>query len=277
MLRTVGALDDVHAGIVLLDELLDLGVALAVGLGEEDVGGAAQMLDGLAQDAAGQQVAVAEGIGFVDEQEVQPALERQVLEAVVEHERVAAEAADRIGAGLHAVFVDQHDHAREIARQHVGLVAGLFGIEQHALAIAHHARRRLLRVREAVPRPAPEGGRLALVAAAEDGDAAAALGQRTGKLFHHRRLAGAAHRQVADHDHQAAQRLIVQQPLPVEPEPQLHHPAEQKGHPLQKRPVDGRPGVLPPPKDHIDGVLLEGVILFPQPGWRHAMTGGIEG
>ena len=42
---------------------------------------------------------------------------------------------------------------------------------------------------------------------------AAALRQGAGELLHHRGLARAAHGQVADHDHEAAERLVVEQPL----------------------------------------------------------------
>ena len=269
ILRPVRALDDVGRGIMGRDEILQLAIALAVGLGEENVARALQVLDGLAEDAARQQVAVAEGIGLVHEQQVEAALERQVLEAVVEHERVAAKLLDRKLAGLHAVLVDEHDHAGEIFREHVGLVAGLLAVEQHVRAVAHNARRRLVGVREAIPEFFPKRLGLALVAAAEDGDAPAAVAQRPRKFLDHWRLARAAHSQVADNDNEATQRLIVKDALPVKPEPRLRDPAEQPGQRLQERPVNGRPRARAPPVDEIDRVEFEGVDLLLQPGLRH--------
>ena len=46
---------------------------------------------------------------------------------------------------------------------------------------------------------------------------------------------------------------------------------------MQERPVDERARVLAPAEDHIDGVLLECVILLPKPGQRHAEALRIEG
>jgi len=85
-----------------------------------------------------------------------------------------------------------------------GLVSGLLRVEQHLGAIAHHAGRWFLGMGQRVPGAAPKRRAFALVAAAEDGDLPAALGQRPGELLHHRGLAGAPDSEIPDHDDETA-------------------------------------------------------------------------
>ncbi len=227
ILGAVRALDDVNARIVPVDEVFEFGITLAVGLGKENVAGTLKVLDRLAQNAARQEVAVAKGIGLVDEQQVEPALERKILKTVVEDQRVAAEFFDGVGAGLHAVLVHEHDHAGEIAREHVGLVARLLGVEQYAFSVAHDAGRRLGGVRKPIPPLFPHRRRLALVAARQDRDVPSAVAQGTGEFFHDGRLASAADGKIAHHDHEAAERLVVQDAFAVEPQTRLGDAVEQ--------------------------------------------------
>ncbi len=257
VLGTVGALDDFGAGGVRVDEVLELAVAFAVGLGEEDVAGAAQVFDGFAQDAAGEQVAVAEGVGLVHKEEVEPALERQVLETVVEDKGVAAEFLDGVGAGLDAVFVHQHDDAGEVAREHEGFVAGDLGIEEDGLAVTDDARRRLGGVGEPIPGFFPEGRCLALVAAGEDGDLAAAVAEGAGKGLDDGGLAGAAHGEVAHHHDEATERLVVQDAFAIKPEPGLRDAAEKPGKRQEEGRVERRRHVLATAENDVDGELFE--------------------
>ena len=227
------------------------------------------MLDGLAQNAARQEEAVAERVGLVHEQQVEPALERQVLEAVVEHQCVATKTRNGIRPRLHAILIHQHDDARQIARQHERLVAGQLGVEQHLLAVADDARRRRFSVVEPEPPLLPQRRRLALIAAGEDGDLAATVAQGLGKFFHDGGLAGAANRQVA-HDHdQATEWLVAENPFAVKPEPQLHNAAEEIRAHLQERPEQHRPRPLAPPHDDVDGELLEFIDFMTKPAIGH--------
>ena len=50
-------------------------------------------------------------------------LEVQVLQAVVEDQGVRAELLDRVAPGFHAILVHDHEHAGQILREHVWLVA----------------------------------------------------------------------------------------------------------------------------------------------------------
>jgi hypothetical protein len=125
-------------------------------------------------------------------------------------------------------------------------------------------------MRQRPPPLLPQRRRLALVAAAQDRDFPPAVAQGLRKFLHHGRLARAAHRQIAHHHHQAAERLVMQNPVPVKPPARLHDPAEQPRQRLQKRPVNRRPRVRAPPQNYIDRVEFEGVDFFLQPRLRHA-------
>jgi hypothetical protein len=74
---------------------------------------------------------VAERLLAVNQNHIMPATAQSpVLETVVEQQRVAAEFFNRVTPAFHAVLVHQHDDILEIRREHVGFVAGHFGIEQ---------------------------------------------------------------------------------------------------------------------------------------------------
>ncbi len=156
----------------------------------------------------------------------------EILKAVIEQQRVGLKFLDRILAGFDAILVHQHDDVLEIGREHVRLVAGLVRIEQQRFAVADDARRREpLHAGEFDEQAFQQRALGALVAAREDGDAPAALGQGTGEFFHDGRLAGAADGEVADAHHQAAERPVAQQSHPVAPEPQL----DREGKELRER------------------------------------------
>ncbi len=108
---------------------------LAIGLGEKDVGGALEVFDGFSEDATGEEVAVAEGVGFIDEEEIKSAFEVEVLEAVVEDKGIDSEFLDSVEAGFNAVFIDEDGDAWEVAGEHEGFIAGEFRIEKDLIAI----------------------------------------------------------------------------------------------------------------------------------------------
>ena len=61
----------------------------------------------------------------------------------------------------------------------------------------------------------------AAVSAAEDGDAASLLGEGSGEDFHNRGLAGAAAGEVADADHETADRAVADHAVVVKPDPSV--------------------------------------------------------
>ncbi len=258
----VAALDDFRHAVVPADLLNDLS-AVAVRLGEEDVAGAAQGGGRLAQGAARQHVAGAEGRGFVHQHDVVPVLELEVLQAVVEQQHIRAEFADGVGAGLHAVAVHHHGHAFAVLRQHVGLVTGHIGVEQNAFAIRDDARQRLARfagesqLRGDAPAERDFALAFAFVAPAQDGDPPPALVQRLGEELHHRCLPRAADGDVADADHRHAQMVVVDVALTVEEKPQPHRAGVNAGKQPESRAQQRRPDATLVVDDHLNEVLFE--------------------
>jgi len=102
---------------------------------------------------------------------------------------------------------------------------------------------------------------------------APAVVQGTRKFFHDRRLARAAHGEVAHHDDEAAQRLVAQDAVAVEPQAQLHNPAEQVRAQLQERPENRRQRALAAAHDHVDGELLELLGFMTKPPVGHEQIG----
>ena len=98
----MAALDDLGLPVVFSD-LPDDVLRAAVRLRDEDDVRAGDVARRFAQHATRQHVAVPEGVRLVDEHDLVRVFEALVLEAVVEDERVASEARDRVASRLHAV------------------------------------------------------------------------------------------------------------------------------------------------------------------------------
>ncbi len=257
----VRARHDLGRRVVAADQGDQRGVGRPGRLGDEDVRGPAEVGDGFAEDAPRQQAAVAEGIVAVDQHQVDLAAERQVLQAVVEQDRVDAEATQRETPAFDAVAVDDDDHAEggEDAGEHVGLVAGLIGAREHGAAIRDHQRIRAAALRQ----PAPEtlrpriGG--ALVAAREDGHLAAAAGEDLGHLQDDGRLSGAADGQVAHHHDLTPQRGVAKEPMTVKPETQAHQrPEKPRKNPQETAQQPSGPA-LAAAIDHVHGEARDGL------------------
>ena len=146
--RMVHALDDGGGGIEFGDALAQRG-CVAVALGDENRMGAREVRRRFAQRAARQQMLVAERLLAVNQHHIVPAAAQiPVLKPVIEQQRVAAEFFNRVTPAFHPVLVHEHDDVLEIRREHVGLVAGHFGIEQQRFAVGHDAWRRLVLAHE---------------------------------------------------------------------------------------------------------------------------------
>src|SRR5262249_34802061 len=105
--------------------------------------------------------------------------------------------------------------------EHVRLVTGGHRIEQERFAIGNDSRR--LRIS---PEPtAPVSlARDALVTAAENRHSPTAGMQSARKLFNDRRLTRPADGQIANADHQTAERAFAENSFAIEVKPQLHDP-----------------------------------------------------
>src|SRR5688572_11318352 len=124
-------------------------------------------------------------------------------------------------------------------------------------------------MREVIPPAFPERRRLALVAAAEDRNLAATVAQRAGEHLDDRGFPRSAHREIADDHHEATQRRVVEDAMPVEPQPKLHKTAEQIRAHLQKTGEHQSGGPFPFPEDYVDAELLKFVELLAEPAIGH--------
>ena len=133
------------------------------------------------------------------------------MKSVVQQQRVAAELFDRVPAAFHTVLVDQHNHILEVRGQHVGFVAGGFGIQQQRFAVGNNARRRaVLTEKQFVDQAFRQRGRFRTVTTRQNGHGAALVPQFARELLHDRRLAGAADREISDGDDLDAQGGIAE-------------------------------------------------------------------
>ena len=191
--------------------------------------------------------------------------EIEILHAIVEQQEIRSQMVDRKSAALHAVAVDQHRDAIEIARKHERLVAGVFGIEKQGSASRYHLRHLIewhmptlgvlptLRTIEA----------LTLITTRQNRDLAAALAQRPRQQLDHRRLARAAHRDVANRHHLASEITLPFPTAAVTPQTQLHQNPEDprkypQHHPREKCTQAAGPAkndIRPPQLELFQGLL----------------------
>jgi hypothetical protein len=168
-------------------------------------------------------MAVGEGRLAIDQHDVDALLQPQELQPVVEQQRVGPVLADGMEPALHPVLVDEHQHVLEVGREHERLVARHIGIEQERAAVRNHARRMaILDGAELVHELLGEGHGLALISAAQDRHLPPPFRQLAREEFHHRRLARAAHGQVAHADDEASECVHRPEPRFVPPEPEPH-------------------------------------------------------
>ena len=78
-------------------------------------------------------------------------LEMQILQSIIEQERVGFHFVDREKPALYPVLIDEHDHVFQVVRQHVGLVSRGQRIEQERFAIGDNAWRAADLAAEALP------------------------------------------------------------------------------------------------------------------------------
>jgi hypothetical protein len=213
----MGAGENLGVAVVAADLFFQLGLILALAFCEEDKIRAFQGIGGFAEDAAGKDVSVAEGILAIDKEEVEAITEAEVLVAVVEKEGVGTVVADGVPGGFDAVGIDEDGNTGEVAGEHEGFVAGLGRVEQDGFSVRDDAGwGRGAAGEKAVGEPGKEGFRDGLVTAAEDGDTAAGFLEGAGEFFDHGGLAGAADGEVADADDEGAHGVTPEDGIVIE-------------------------------------------------------------
>ena len=104
------AFDNFGGPIVTPDALNERIVGLSGIFGNEDVTGAAQIARCFAQRPAREQKFIAKWRLSINQHHVEAMFEMQILQTIVEQERIDAPSIDREPAALYPVFVHQHDH-----------------------------------------------------------------------------------------------------------------------------------------------------------------------
>ena len=191
----------------------------------------------------------------------------EILHAVVEHQNVGVQLLDGKGASLDAVAIDHHRHPIEILGEHEWLIPRELGIEQQRLAGGHDFWH-FFRIDGSALGVLPFLGMvelLAFVAAGKDCHPAALVSQLAGQQFHHRSLAGPAHRDVADGDHPHAEVALRLPALAVAPQAQLDQNAEHAGEGEHEEAHQGGANPLGATKDHVRTPALEFFNLFLHP------------
>src|SRR5687768_15957156 len=92
----VRAFDDFRRSIVAPDCFDEPRVVRSVTLGDEDIGGAAKIPRRLAKGAAWEQIFIAERSLAIDQDNLEPMTQVQVLHPVIKDERIAAHVADGV-------------------------------------------------------------------------------------------------------------------------------------------------------------------------------------
>src|SRR5262249_28667001 len=107
----------------------------------ENVAGSPQIAWGFAQCSARQQVLVSKRRLAVHQNNIEPVLEVQVLEPVVQEQSIDSKFFQGMQSTFDTILIHDDSHAAQIGSQHVGLITRGSGIEQHAFSIRNNTRR----------------------------------------------------------------------------------------------------------------------------------------
>ena len=209
----------VNGGVAVMapDFFLNLGVIFAGAFGEEDEIGTAESIGGLAEDSAGENVLIAEGVLPVDEEEVKAVAQTEVLESIIEEKSVGLVVADGVACGFDAIRIDENGHAREVASEHEGFVASLGGVEQDRFSVGHDTRGGGGAAgEELIGEASKKGFGYGFVSAAEDSDAAARFLKGAGEFFDDGCFACASDGEVTDADDHDTDRVAAEDGILVE-------------------------------------------------------------
>ena len=203
----------------------------AVRFCQEDIIGTLDVLDRFAQKPARQNMMVVERGSRVHEQNVDVRLETQILEAVIKDQGIGAELVDGVQSRFDAVLVNQNDNVFQVGGEHERFVARRNGVQQEIFAVGYHARRDFHFFRgELFAQFRPERPFVtAPVSAAQDGDLAPLFAEGFRENFNDRRFSRSAAGEIADADHQTADRTVADHAVVVHPDTELDQPPVDAG------------------------------------------------
>ncbi len=224
---TVTALDDFRAVIVFVQKRFQMPQPRrTVGLRQKDVVRPLDVADRLPEESPRQHVVIVKRRSGIHQQNIDVGFQTQVLESVIQNQRIGVEFLNGIESGFHPVLIHEDSHLFQIGGQHVRFVTGSHGVEQQVFAVGNHTRGDFhffggkLLFQLIQERPVP-----AAVTAAENCHAASFLAESLGEDFHDGRLARTAAGQVADTDYEASDCPVPDYPVVIEPEPEQHESA----------------------------------------------------
>ena len=264
VLRLVVAFDDGGGRIVPLDEGTEMSEARrSIGLCDENDVGAAEIFNRLPQESSRKHFMVVERIGGIDEQDVVERTQAEVLEAVVQDERVRLEVGDGVVATFDTVFVNDDDDSRprrcreKVGCKHKWFVSSMLRIKKDFCSVRDNFRGKCVGVvRPFRLEPFKERLWLASISAGEDGDVPFTFSQRLGKQFDDRRLARSACREISDADDGASEFVLFQEGVLIKGQPQLRDVKVQSGQDEQETPENPVDGVGLPAVDDVNDILF---------------------
>src|SRR5262249_50093982 len=183
-------------------------------------------VEGFPQPPERRELEAAERISSVEEKQIQVACQREVLEAVVEHQNLRAQFADGEFPALKPVLIDDDRNIGKDPRQHDRFVTEFVCLRVKRCALALE---RMIQHSQALRVPAISPG--------QNGNGIALLLQISRYVFHHRSLACPSDGYVADTDNGCIQTPGCEAPRFVRDDP---HPPPQFVQ-LCWRPKNGPP------------------------------------
>ena len=131
------ALDDLRRAIVTPNAFDQFLIGFAGALGDENVTGPAQIPRRFAQCSARQKKFISERRLPIDQHNIEPMLQMEILQTVIEQQGIGFPFFDREEAALYPILVDEHDHIFQVMREHVRFVSRGQRIEQQCFAIGN--------------------------------------------------------------------------------------------------------------------------------------------
>ena len=202
---------------------------------------------------------IVKGRGGVHQQNIDVGFQPEILEAIVQHQRIHTVFFNGVKSGLDTVLIHDHAHIFQVAGEHVGFIAGVHGVQQQIFAVGNHPGRHFHLFRaEFLTQFFPEGPFIpAPVAAGKNRHFSALPAQSFGKDLHHRRLARPAAGQVPDTDDQTPDRPVADHPVFIHPQTQLHHIPVHAGKEKQQPHHNAVAEAMPFLFEQIQKVLLQ--------------------
>ena len=197
------AFQDRCRAVVLPDPGVQIREITSITLGDQDVGCAAEMIRWFPQGTPGKKMLVAERCLPIDEDKIDPAMEADILESVIQDEDIASQGRDGMTCTFHPVLVDHDGYSPEVLGEHEGLIPRRFGIEQQGTSLGDNAGRGFS--------PGCPPALHTLVTPAQDSHTPATGRKFTGKFLDDGRFSGSSDGKVSYADDRATHLMAAQQ------------------------------------------------------------------